>query len=142
MRPIFSLDDVPLKFKEPFFPPYVQARMKKITTLEAKVAELEGRLAAGAESATAAAMEEQQAELEHLREGLTVLGAELEQMTEEKGRLEEEYQRFQAGLQSFFIFEWLDPDPDSEYGSTYFQFCRSVLEVLRHQNRRNRNFLP
>jgi predicted nuclease with TOPRIM domain len=80
--------------------------MEKITTLEAKVAELEGRLAAGTESttATAAAMEEQQAELEHLREGLTVLGAELEQMTEEKGRLEEEYQRFQAGLQSSFPF--------------------------------------
>jgi chromosome segregation ATPase len=74
--------------------------MEKITTLEAKVAELEGRLAAGTESTTAAAaaMEEQQAELEHLREGLTVLGAELEQMTEEKGRLEEEYQRFQVGL--------------------------------------------
>ena len=80
--------------------------MEKITTLEAKVAELEGRLAAGTESttATAAAMEEQQAELEHLREGLTVLGAELEQMTEEKGRLEEEYQRFQAGLRSSFPF--------------------------------------
>jgi hypothetical protein len=82
--------------------------MEKITTLEAKVAELEGRLAAGTESTTAtaaaAAMEEQQAELEHLREGLTVLGAELEQMTEEKGRLEEEYQRFQAGLRSSFLF--------------------------------------
>jgi hypothetical protein len=121
MRPIFFPGRyVPLKFIEAFFSLYSQARMEKITTLEAKVAELEGRLAAqAAATATAAAMEEQQAELEHLREGLTVLGAELEQMTEEKGRLEEEYQRFQAGFRTaeLVLFEWLDPDPHSEYGS-------------------------
>jgi hypothetical protein len=107
--------------------------MEKITTLEAKVAELEGRLAAGTESttATAAAMEEQQAELEHLREGLTVLGAELEQMTEEKGRLEEEYQRFQAGWRSSFILSgWIririrntDPVLISSVADPYWKCC-------------------
>jgi chromosome segregation ATPase len=77
----------------------VKERMDKILDLEAKVGDLEARLAADSaqvEAAVRSAAARQQEEINHLTEGLTVITAELERMTEERGRLDDEMKLLRA----------------------------------------------